>query len=150
MNKWIGTGRTTKDIETNQSGKIGWTSLAVERKTKDQNGNKVTDFISIRFLGEKAVQRIRQYVPKGTKIIVTDGELWIDTYTDKNGSRQTTTYVVVHEWEFAESKKASNSAAAAAEPAPVSPMPDATLPSAAVPDGFVNVPQGEDDFLPFS
>lgn len=148
MDKWIGVGRTTKDIETNQTGKIGWTSLAVDRRLKDQNGNKVTDFISIRFLGEKAVQRVKQYVPKGTKIIVTDGELWVDNYTDKNGNRQSTTYIVVHEWEFAESKKASNSTVA--ESAPISPMPDAALPSAAIPDGFVNVPQGEDDFLPFS
>ena len=150
MNKWIGTGRTTKDIETNQSGKIGWTSLAVERRAKDQNGNKVTDFIGIRFLGEKAVQRIRQYVPKGTKIIVTDGELWIDNYTDKNGNKATTSYVVVHEWEFAESKKASSNSTAAVESAPVSPMPEAATPSATVPDGFVNIPQGVDDFLPFN
>ena len=72
-----------------------------------------------------------------------------DIYVNKDGVKVYTTDVIVDEQEFAESKAASENsmAAARANSYQVAPKPE---PSSAAGDGFMNIPDGIDEELPFS
>ena len=62
-----------------------------------------------------------------------------------------TTEVVVEEQEFAESKAASDNYAASHPQQSVAPSaPSMPSPSAASADGFMNIPDGIDEELPFN
>ena len=82
-----------------------------------------------------------KYFRKGTKVAIT-GRIQTGSYTNKEGQKVYTTDVVVEEQEFAESKNAGtdNSGFTPAGPA------GATDPG----DGFMNIPDGIDDELPFN
>lgn len=103
MNKWIGIGRTCKDTELNTSGKVATNCIAVDRALKDKDGNKVTDFINLRWLGEKQASFAQKYITKGMKVGVS-GSLCIDNYKDKDGNSKQSVYVSVQDIDFCESK----------------------------------------------
>ena len=136
MNHIILLGRLTKETELNTSGKIATNSIAVDRRLKDANGNKVTDFINLRWLGESKARFAKEYLTKGVKVCI-EGNLCIDQYKDSNGNPKSAVYVLVDNTEFAESKKTQ-------EAAP--PVPAATTDA----DGFMNIPDGIDEELPFN
>lgn len=136
MNKVDLIGRTSKDVEVNQSGKVAYTSLAVDRKFKDAEGNKVTDFINLRWLGEKKAQFAKNYLKKGIKIAVS-GSICVDNYKDAEGNNKQITYVMVEDTEFCESKGANQQ------------NNDRPKPSSASGDGFMSIPDGIEDELPF-
>ena len=127
MNKIVLLGRLTKETDLNQSGKMASCSIAVDGSMKDASGNKITDFINLRWIGESKAQFAFNYLRKGMKILV-DGSLHIDQYNDDAGNHKTYCYVLVDNTEFAESKKAN----------------DISMPTD--PNGFASVP---DDELPF-
>lgn len=105
MNRWIGIGRITKDIElkTTQSGKsVASFTLAVNKDFKNADGNYDADFINCVAFGQQA-ETISKYVHKGDKFGVT-GKLNTRTY-EKNGSKVYVTEVNVDGFEFLESKK---------------------------------------------
>ena len=79
---------------------------------------------------------------KGTKFVL-EGRIQTGSYTNKDGQRVYTTDVVAENVEFAESKSAAaNSGAGDFGAAP--------SPSGAVGDGFMNIPDGIDEELPFN
>ena len=123
MNHIFLMGRLTKDTELNQSGKIATNNLAVDRRLKDANGNKITDFIPLRWLGEQKAKFAFDYLNKGTKIMI-EGSLCIDQYKDADGNPKSACYVIVDNTEFAQSKKTD------------APATDA--------NGFAAMPDGED------
>ena len=84
-----------------------------------------------------------KYFHKGTKIAIT-GRIQTGSYTNQDGQKVYTTDVVVEEQEFAESKAASEGQAGGYQPAA------RPAPSAAVGDGFMNIPDGIDEELPFN
>lgn len=103
MNKIYLIGRITSELELKETknGKYVTTfNLAVDRGTKDNEGNRITDFIKC-YVFNKNAENITKYQKKGNKISVV-GKLQIDNYTDKNGNNRTTTYVMVEELEFLE------------------------------------------------
>lgn len=133
MNKVIICGRLTKDPEVRYSNggtAIGRYTLAVDRKYK-KDGEPTADFISCVCFGSLA-EFAEKYLKKGTKIIV-EGRIQTGSY-EKDGRRIYTTDVIVESQEFAESKKAEE--APSETPSPVG-------------DGFVNIPEGLEDELPF-
>lgn len=132
MNKWIGIGRVCKDTELNTSGKVATNCIAVDRALKDKDGNKVTDFINLRWLGEKQAKFAQNYIQKGTKIGVS-GSLCIDNYK-KDGENKQFVYVMVQETEFCESKGANQQNNGGAKPNP---------------DDFMSIPDGIENELPF-
>ena len=134
MNKWIGIGRTCKETEVNQSGKMATNSIAVDRALKDKDGNKVTDFINLRWLGEKQAQFAKNYISKGMKISVS-GSLCIENYKDKDGNYKQSVYVMVQETEFCESKGANKQ--------------NSSRPSPTNDDSFMSIPDNIGDELPF-
>ena len=145
MNKVILMGRLTRDPEVRysqgeQATAIARYTLAVDRRFK-RDGDQTADFIGCVAFG-KLGEFAEKYLRKGTKVVVT-GRIQTGSYTNKDGVRVYTTDVVVEEQEFAESKaaSASNSGYQA------SPSPS---PSADIGDGFMNIPDGIDEELPFN
>ena len=145
MNKVILMGRLTRDPEVRYSqgesaNAVARYTLAVDRRFK-RDGDATADLINCVSFG-RAAEFAEKYLRQGVKIAVT-GRIQTGSYTNKDGVRVYTTDVVVEEQEFAESKaaSASNSGYQA------SPSPS---PSADIGDGFMNIPDGIDEELPFS
>ena len=139
MNKVILMGRLTRDPETRygQGDKpvaVARYSLAVDRRFK-RDGEQSADFINCVAFG-KAGEFAEKYLRQGMKIAVT-GRIQTGSYTNKDGQKVYTTDVVVEEHEFAESK--STNEGHSNHPAPTSNIGD----------GFMNIPDGIDEELPF-
>ena len=148
MNKVILCGRLTRDPEAICSQKatqilVVKYNLAVDRPFK-RNGESTADFINCVVFG-KAGEFAEKYFRKGTKIIVS-GRIHTGSYMNNNGQKVYTTDVVVEEQEFAESRAEAeaNRASFQRQSAP-SPAP-----SADAGDGFMNIPDGIDEELPFN
>lgn len=102
-------GRLTKDpdVKTGRSSGKSFVkfTVAVDRKFKDAQGNKQTDFLICKAFG-KTADFIGTYFMKGSKIGLT-GSMQIDTYTAQDGTEQKETYILVNDVEFVESKSTS-------------------------------------------
>ena len=153
MNKVILMGRLTRDPDVRYSAGESGTSvarytLAVDRRFNKRDGEATADFISCVAFGRSA-EFAEKYFRQGLKIAVT-GRIQTGSYTNREGQKVYTTEVVVEDQEFAESKASSDSYAAShprTEAAPATSMPS---PSAASADGFMNIPDGIDEELPFN
>ena len=134
MNKVILIGRLTRDAETRYSGEtaVSRYSLAVDRKYK-REGEQTADFINCVAFGKNG-EFAEKYLKKGMKIAVT-GRIQTGSYTDKDGKKVYTTDVIVEEHEFCESKGSNEN----------NPAPQATDA-----DGFMSIPDGIDEELPFN
>ena len=147
MNKVILMGRLTREPNISYStGEkqtvIARYTLAVDRRRRADNGEQTADFIScVAF--DKAAEFAEKYLHQGTKMVVT-GRIQTGSYTNKEGQKIYTTDVVIEEQEFAESKNASTGNTGADNQASV------PQPSQAVGDGFMNIPDGIDEELPFN
>jgi len=150
MNKVVLMGRLTRDPEVrySQSGDnplaIARFTLAVDRRFK-REGEPTADFISCVAFGRQA-EHAEKYYHQGIKIVIS-GRIQTGSYTNKDGVKVYTTEVVVEEQEFAESKATSdaNRGSYGGGDSEPSPAPDAD-----VGDGFMNIPDGIDEELPFN
>ncbi len=145
MNKVILMGRLTRDPEvrysqSEQATAVARYTLAVDRRFK-RDGDQTADFINCVAFGRSG-EFAEKYFHKGTKLVIT-GRIQTGSYTNQEGQKVYTTDVVVEEQEFAESKAASEGQGGF-QPAG---RPE---PSAAVGDGFMNIPDGIDEELPFN
>ena len=150
MNKVILIGRLTKDPNVSYSQSNGESraiaryTLAVDRgfSRNNANGDQPTaDFISCVAFG-KSGEFVEKYLRKGTKIAVT-GRIQTGSYTNKEGQKVYTTDVVVENHEFVESKNAAPADNTGFAPA------DRAEPQADPGDGFMNIPDGIEEELPF-
>ncbi len=151
MNKVILMGRLTRDPEVRYSAGENATAvarytLAVDRRFK-RDGDATADFIGCVAFGRQA-EFAEKYFRQGIKIVVT-GRIQTGSYTNRDGMKVYTTDVVVEEQEFAESKAASDSHMGRSSMGAPAPS-EAPAPSAASADGFMNIPDGIDEELPFS
>lgn len=106
LNHIIIMGRLTRDPEMRQAGgtSVVRFSVAVDRDYKDKNtGNAPTDFINCEAWGVRA-EHIVRFFQKGSMIIV-EGRLQVDEWTDKDGNRQWTTRVKAESTHFGESRR---------------------------------------------
>lgn len=145
MNKVILMGRLTRDPEISYSQNANNTciaryTLAVDRRFK-QEGGQEADFPSCVVFG-KGAEFAEKYLHKGTKIVVT-GRLETGSYTNKDGVKVYTTTVVVEEQEFAESKAASQNSGGGN-------YQQSSANNSTSDDGFMNIPDGIDEELPFN
>ena len=124
--------------------KIARYTLAVDRRFNRNGDENTADFISCVAFG-KAGEFAERYFRKGTKIAVT-GRIQTGSYTNKDGVKVYTTDVVVEEQEFAESKN-SNGGSSDNYSAPANNFSAAPM---AAGDGFMNIPDGIDEELPFN
>lgn len=143
MNKLILMGRLTRDPEvrypqSEDGSTVAHFSLAVDRRFK-RSGDAEADFFNCTAFGRQA-EFVEKYLRRGTKMVVT-GRIQNNNYTNKDGQKVYSVQIIVEELEFAESKAASannNDAGPALTPAP------------GVGDGFMNIPDGIDEELPFT
>ena len=150
MNKVILMGRLTRDPDIRYSQgetptAIARYTLAVDRRFKRNNDDQTADFIGCVAFGRSA-EFAEKYFRQGLKVIVT-GRIQTGSYTNRDGVKVYTTDVVVEDQEFAESKAVSDSNAGRYQSAPA-PAPAA--PASDMGDGFMNIPDGIDEELPFN
>lgn len=148
MNKVILMGRLTRDPEVRYSSgenalAIARYTLAVDRRFHKDN-EASADFIGCVSFG-KGGEFAEKYLRQGTKIVVT-GRIQTGSYTNREGQKVYTTEIVVEDQEFAESKAASQNnsqTSAGSRQQPPPPMPTDK-------DGFMQIPDGIDEELPFN
>ena len=148
MNKVILMGRLTRDPEVRYSSgenarAIARYTLAVDRRFHKDN-EASADFIACVAFG-KGGEFAEKYLRQGTKIVVT-GRIQTGSYTNREGQKVYTTEIVVEDQEFAESKAASqNNSQTSTGSRQQSPPPMPTDK-----DGFMQIPDGIDEELPFN
>jgi len=163
MNKVILMGRLTRDPEVRYSQGASQTavarfSVAVDRRFK-REGEPDADFFNCTAFGRQA-EFVERYLHKGTKIVLV-GRIQNDNYTNKDGQMVYSVRVMVDEIEFAESKNAAsqneggfnggnggfndggygNNGGFGGNNAPA---------ASGAGDGFMNIPDGIDEELPFN
>ena len=149
MNKVILMGRLTRDPNVHYTAGdnpmgIARYTLAVDRRIK-REGEATADFISCIAFG-KAAEFAEKYFRQGIRIVVS-GRIQTGSYTNRDGNKVYTTDVVVEEQEFAESKNsAAGNSNAQSNTAAGQPTGSTTVDA----DGFMNIPDGIDEELPFS
>ena len=143
MNKLIFMGRLCADPEVRYGGAnntaVARFRIAVDKRfKKDEEAS--ADFFQITALG-KLGEFTDKYLRKGTKVLI-EAEMHNNNYTDKNGNMVYADQIIANSIEFCESKSAQqNNTSGNAAPAPA--------PSNAG-DGFMNIPDGIDEELPFN
>ena len=177
MNIVVLMGRLTRDPEVrytpgDNSLAIARYTLAVDRRFRRDSSEQTADFIPCVAFGRSA-EFAEKYFHQGIRITVS-GRIQTGSYTNKDGNKVYTTEVVVDNQEFAESKAASDASRHAfaqnsgqgygnqnygssqqggfggqgfsqqpREPQRQSVPQDAD-------DGFMNIPEGIDEELPFN
>ena len=162
MNKVILMGRLTRDAEVRysqgeNSTAIARFSLAVDRRFRRDGDEQTADFINCVAFGRQG-EFAEKYLKQGTKIVIS-GRIQTGSYTNRDGVKVYTTDVVVEEQDFAESKAAASSYtggyqqqggyANAPEPQAAPAPTNRPAPSEAVSDGFMTIPEGIEEELPF-
>lgn len=138
MNNVSLVGRLTRDPEvryTDGGSSVAKFSLAVDRRFK-QEGGQSTDFPNCVAFG-KTAEFIEKYFRQGQRMGAT-GRIQTGSYTNKDGVKVYTTDVIVENVEFVESKGFGGGQEFNPEP------------SSAISDGFMNIPDGIGEDLPFN
>ena len=147
MNKAILMGRLTRDPD------IRWTqgqdqtcfarfTIAVDRNRAKKEGQQSADFIPCKCFGKRA-EWCEKWLHKGTKIALS-GRIETGSYTNRDGVKVYTTEVFAEDIEFAESKAAAGSGDQ--ETQERQQAEQITVDE----DGFMEIPDGIDEELPFS
>lgn len=141
MNKVILMGRLTRDPEIRYGGAnntaVAKFSFAVPRKFK-RDGEPDCDFINCTAFS-KTAEFIEKWCRQGTKLLL-EGRWQTGSYTNRDGQKVYTNDCMVESCEFAESKNASQQNT---QSRPES-MPQTNS------DGWMNIPDGIDEELPFN
>ena len=160
MNRVILMGRLTRDPEVRysqgeRSMAIARYTLAVDRRgrrSQDGDQGQTADFINI-VAFDRAGEFAEKYFRQGMRVLVS-GRIQTGSCVNKDGQKVYTTDIIVEEQEFAESKAASdrNSSDFAANNNYGGGYQQSgrPVPSQAPSDGFMNIPDGIDEELPFS
>lgn len=138
MNKFLCVCRLTRDPEIRYSqgdNPIAIASFcgAVDRKFKTNN-EQTADFLNFKAFG-KIAEIVEKYAKKGMKFII-EARVQTGSYMNKDGVKVYTTDFVVENIEFAESKQNGNSGGQSQQ--------------ASGSEGFMNLPDGIEEELPFS
>ncbi len=142
MNKFLCTGRLTRDPEVRytegqNATAIARFTLAVDRRFH-KDSDQSADFISCVSFG-KTAEHIEKYWKKGMKMGAV-GRIQTGSYKNRDGQTVYTTDVVVEEVEFCESKNSQTGQ----QKQSFSHTGNDAL------DGFMNIPDGLDEQLPFN
>lgn len=157
MNTVILMGRLTRDPEIRysageNSSAVARYRIAVDRRFK-RDGGPEADFFDCVSFGRQA-EFVEKYLHQGTKMVI-QGRLQNNNYTDRDGRMVYRDEIVVENQEFAESKAASDRSSYRAPADPrdagyerpeqrTAPAVDTSA------DGFMNIPDGIDEELPFN
>ena len=143
LNKVILMGRLTRNPEVRYSqGEkatcVAKYTLAVNRRFH-REGEQDADFSNCVAFGKQG-EFAEKYLKQGTKIVIS-GRIQTGSYTNRDGVKVYTTDVVIEEQEFAESKKAAETSSTPQNTQGVKSNPED--------DGFMTIPEGVEEELPF-
>lgn len=145
MNKVVLMGRLTRDPEVRYGGAnntaVARYTVAVPRRFK-RDGEPDADFVPCVVFGRSA-EFAEKYFRQGMRVSIS-GRIQTGSYTNKDGVKVYTTDVIVEEQEFAESKaeqEQNRRSQPQEQPSPYGPADS---------DGFMNIPDGIDEELPFN
>lgn len=141
MNSVQLTGRLTRDPEVNYSNggsTVARFTLAVNRRFTQENG-PTADFIRCVAFG-KTAEFIEKYFRKGRKMDL-NGRIQTGSYENQEGQKVYTTDIVVENAEFGESKTSTDNRGSNATQNHTPQYHE---------DGFMDIPDGIDEELPFS
>lgn len=145
LNQSIIMGRLTRDVSMSYAANgdntaIGRFTIACERDFADNAGQRAADFISCVAFG-KTAEFIAKHFGQGRMICVI-GRIQTGSYTNRDGQKVYTTDVIVDKVHFTGEKKAAAESEGNdynyGRPAPSNG------------DGFMNIPDGIDEELPFN
>lgn len=147
MNKVVLMGRLTRNPEVRYTNSaepttIARYTLAVNRRFTNRNegsNEQTADFINCVAFGRSA-EFAEKYFTKGMQILIT-GRIQTGSYTNREGKKVYTTDIVVEEQEFTESKNATGNNNTQQQ------ENDGYTDAG---DGFMNIPEGIDEELPFN
>ena len=127
MNKVILMGRLTRDPDVRysngeQATAVARFTLAVDRRVARRDGEQTADFIGCVAFGRTA-EFVEKYFRQGMRMVIS-GRIQTGSYTNRNSSGMGGGYQ--------------------------SQAPSAPSPSGAAGDGFMNIPDGIDEELPFN
>jgi len=144
MNKWTGIGRLTRDSEiiyTPSGVAITTFTIAVDRRFKNAQGERETDFITVKAFKQLA-ELCANYLSKGNLAGVS-GELQIRTYNDKDGNKRWVSEIVADEVQFL-SPKDSGGSGQAQSPPPAQQQRQSSPPgSMPPPPGYQGAPRAD-------
>ena len=106
LNIWCGQGRLVRDVElryTMTQVPVASFSIACERDFAPKEGTRETDWIDI-VAWNKSAEFVSKYFRKGDMIIVS-GRLQTRNYEDKNGQKRKVTEVIATNFNFAGNKR---------------------------------------------
>ena len=156
MNKVILMGRLTRnpDVRCSQGEKatcVARYTLAVNRRFR-REGDQDADFINCVAFGRQG-EFAEKYLQKGTKIVIS-GRIQTGSYINRDGIKVYTTDVIVEEQDFTESKAAAaNYSGGYQQNSSQSEQTSAPEPAAEsrpmLEDGFMTIPEGIEEELPF-
>ena len=146
MNKVILMGRLTRDpdVRYSQGDKqtaVARYTLAVDRRFK-REGEQNADFINCISFG-KSAEFAEKYFRQGMRVTIC-GRIQTGSYTNRDGQKVYTTDVVVEEHEFAESKNSGSNAGNVGSSSATASVSSASA------GGFMNIPDGIDEEVPFN
>ncbi|MDD7401080.1 MAG: single-stranded DNA-binding protein [Eubacteriales bacterium] len=160
MNKAILMGRLTKEPElrtTSNNVSVCSFTVAVDRRFKNAQGERETDFIPV-VCWRQTADFVARYFQKGQRIALV-GSIQVRSWDDEHGKRNWMTEVVADEVYFADSKSDNSYAnqaggqnfnrnqAYSKNPAPEqAPAKQDPIPEG---DGFLPVEDDSDAYLPF-
>lgn len=104
MNKWIGIGRLTKDVDfrlTSTGVAVANFTIAINRPFL-QNGERQTDYINC-VTWRKQAENLSTYVKKGD-LVAVEGMIQTRNYEGKDGKRVYVTEVMAESIQFLETK----------------------------------------------
>ena len=145
MNSCVISGRLVRDPEvryTQTQMAIADFTVACDRRFK-RDGEPTADFIRCKAFG-KTAEFIEKYFTKG-KTIMLSGRIQTGSYKNKEGQMVYTTEVIAENVEFLGSKSENEHyerpASEERQEPPAGPAPN---------DGFMDIPEGFDEQLPFA
>lgn len=123
MNKVVLIGRMVKDPEvkkTQSDLSVCSFRIAVDRKFKDQSGNRQTDFLDV-VAWRQLADIIGKYCHKGSRIGIT-GSLQSRSFEDQSGNKRTVIEVLAEDVDFLDPKQKQEEKPEAEETLPIPPM----------------------------
>lgn len=141
INRIVLVGRLTRDPElrpTNSGNSVCNFSVAVDNRTKDEQGNRTTSFIPCVAFSQSA-DNMTKFLKKGA-LVGVEGRLTQRKFTRQDGSTGSVLEVICDSVQFLEPKAGSNNAEQTTENKEINQTP------AAEPEESLQVP---DDDLPW-
>ena len=105
INRIILVGRLTKDPElrkTNNDTAVASFTLAVDNRTKDQDGNRTTTFVTVVVWNQQA-ENVSKFLRKGA-LVGVDGRLVQRNFERRDGSKGSVLEVIADSVQFLEPK----------------------------------------------